>query len=82
MRTPHLVVSDLDADVAALSAEQDRHVRRVLRIRDGAQLSLTDGRGMVADGVLTGDGASVRARRDAQQPPDVTLLVAVSKDNL
>jgi 16S rRNA (uracil1498-N3)-methyltransferase len=50
-RSPHLMVADLAPEVVDIE-EHAHHLLRVLRLRDGAPLSLTDGRGGRADAVL------------------------------
>ena len=87
MRVPHVVV-DLDRPegslppdgaVVELAAVDERHLRTVLRLRDGAALSLTDGAGAVADAVLVPAGAEASRWRRVAPPPDVTVHPAVSK---
>ncbi len=87
MRVPHVVV-DLDRPdgslppdgaVVPLAVGDERHLRTVLRLRDGAVLSLTDGAGAVADAVLAADGAEATRWRTVAAPPAVTVHPAVSK---
>jgi 16S rRNA (uracil1498-N3)-methyltransferase len=87
MRIPHVVV-DLarlpgdpppSAGTVALDPADARHLRTVLRLRDGAVLSLTDGAGCVADAILVPDGADVTLWRTEPPPPEVTVHPAVSK---
>ena len=76
---PHVFVDDLDHPV--LEAEDDRHLRRVLRLRPGAALTASDGRGrwrscrLGADGLdVDGDVVPVAAPR-----PRITVAVAPPK---
>jgi len=57
------------------------HLRRVLRLADGAELSLTDGHGRVARGALSVDGAVLTGPvRDIAAPhPRLVLAQALSK---
>jgi 16S rRNA (uracil1498-N3)-methyltransferase len=57
------------------------HLRRVLRLTDGAPLSLTDGAGRVAAGVLAGEGARLTSevRAVTAGGPRLVLAQAISK---
>lgn len=87
---PHLLVAATsgaglggvaDGDVVPVPVTALHHLRRVLRLADGAPVSLTDGAGHVTDAVLAGDGARcVGAVRTVPRPvPRLTLLQALSK---
>lgn len=80
MRVPHLVVDDR-APVLAVGADTDHHLRKVLRLRDGAAVTVTDGRGGVADAELTTAGLAVVGpwRRADSRAPSVTLWAAIGK---
>lgn len=83
---PHLLVAEplvgraAGQDVA-LDAARVRHLRRVLRLSDGAALSLTDGVDARADARLTGDGARLTgdAVTIAAAGPRLVLAQALSK---
>lgn len=83
---PHVLVTEPLADrttghAVALDPARAHHLRRVLRLSDGALLSLTDGLGMQAVAQLDGDHARLAADADgvAPQGPRLVLLQALSK---
>ena len=78
---PHvLVVHPLDGaeagDRVALPEDTLHHLRRVLRLVDGAPLSLTDGRGVRADGTLDGEGALLGAAVTVSPAPRPRIVLA------
>lgn len=86
----HLVVESAafdgpDVPGLALPADAHHHVARVLRLRPGDRITLTDGRGRWAEAVLApsfGDTGEVTlagpVRRDAD-PPDVGIAFSLTK---
>lgn len=78
MRVPHVVV-DGRGPTAELPPETDRHLRRVLRLRDGAAVSVTDGRGGLAEAVLVPAGLEVGGWTQVERPPVVNLWAAIGK---
>ena len=53
MRINSLVdAGELEKDVAILSPEESHHLARVLRVQPGQEITLFDGRGGVADGIV------------------------------
>lgn len=83
---PHVLVtariSDAtDGDILSIPASTSHHLRRVLRLADGAALSITDGCGAVADGVLIGDRVALvgAVRRTPEPSPRLVLGQALSK---
>lgn len=78
MRVPHVVV-DGRGHTAELAPETDRHLRRVLRLRDGAAVSVTDGHGGLAAAVLVPAGLEVQGWSEAGPPPVVNLWAAIGK---
>jgi len=68
----------VDAD-GGIGPSTLHHLRRVLRLRPGDPLTLTDGRGRHSPGVLTTDGVVTEKWSSAVERPQVTLYVAVSK---
>lgn len=72
---PH-VLGDGNGRVDAASLH---HLRRVLRLPDGAAVSLTDGAGRRAEAHLRGDGLDVGPWSEPAPAPVVTLFAAVSK---
>jgi 16S rRNA (uracil1498-N3)-methyltransferase len=75
---PHLLVdSPWPEGLLGLDAGRLHHLRRVLRLADGAPVAYTDGSGTVGEGVLAGDGVERGAER-AVDPPPTRLTVAVA----
>lgn len=80
-----LYSGDLSGDAVTLDAEQARHARKVLRLRDGDAVELFDGRGGLAEGKLRVSGkasavVAVERRRQEKRPkPWVDLAVAMPK---
>ena len=75
---------DLTGTRVPLDRHQAHHARRVLRLPDGAEVQLFDGRGRVAEGVLVdaGSGPMVEVRRFRVEPltrPYVTIASAIPK---
>lgn len=86
MRTPHVLVDAELADLGpgvqvTLSDDRVHHLRRVLRRGDGDPLTVTDGRGHVAEAVLLGERARLTAEVERTPPPSpaITVLHAVPK---
>jgi 16S rRNA (uracil1498-N3)-methyltransferase len=83
---PHvLVAASLEGIAPGATVTVDpatlHHLRRVLRLRDDAPLSLTDGSGRLASGELVPEGARVTSsvREVAASPPMLVLVQALSK---
>jgi 16S rRNA (uracil1498-N3)-methyltransferase len=81
---PHVLVSSpLDADQGrvALTDAVAHHLRRVLRLDDGAALSVTDGAGRRATARLIADGAELDSAVHVAQrrPPELVLVQALAK---
>ncbi len=83
---PHvLVAASLEGMAPGATVTVDpatlHHLRRVLRLRDDAPLSLTDGSGRLASGELVPEGARVTSsvREVAASPPMLVLVQALSK---
>lgn len=79
-----LFSADVSGDRVTLDAEQARHARKVLRLRDGDAVELFDGSGAVAAGRLRVAGkasaVAIEHRRQEQRPtPWVELAVAMPK---
>jgi 16S rRNA (uracil1498-N3)-methyltransferase len=78
--------SRLDGDVIVLDGADGRHAAVVRRLRPGELISVGDGRGLVAECVVTGPGSgsglvlAVQARREVPGPaPRVTVIQAIPK---
>jgi hypothetical protein len=82
---PHILVAQLPVGGAgtlvALDAATTHHLRRTLRLVEGAELSLTDGVGGHAPARLAPDGAVLTAavEREVRVPPTLTLVQSLSK---
>lgn len=63
----------------SLDEHDDHHLRRVLRLRDGAQLSMSDGGGSWRMGVLGAHGISVDGEVRTEAWPDITVATALPK---
>jgi 16S rRNA (uracil1498-N3)-methyltransferase len=75
---PHLFVPQpWQGESLTLNDRTEHHLRRVLRLNDGAALSYTDGQGRTGEGVL-GDGGLVRGDESYLAPPVAKLTVAVA----
>ncbi len=80
MRVPHVLVpGERRGGERALPPAADHHLRRVLRLRPGAAITVTDGAGGFAPAVLTGSGAEVGAWQDVPREAVVTLHPALTK---
>ncbi len=86
MRINSFVTPDaLKADPVVLSAEESHHLARVLRVEAGQEMTLFDGRGTRAKGVIdtiTKKEVTVRVTECETIPPpavEITLIQAVCK---
>jgi len=86
MRINSFVTPDaLKADTVVLSAEESHHLARVLRVEVGQELTLFDGQGTRAEGLIdsvTKKEVTVQiTARETMDPPavDITLIQAVCK---
>ena len=81
-RTPFVHVEHLPEDGEVVLA-QDRlhHLRRVLRLDDGAAIVVSDGRGRRADARLAGDGATIAGAVvvEPRVRPELVLAQAIPK---
>ncbi len=76
--------ADLDSDVIALSDDVEHHLRRVLRLRDGERVSVTDGVGCWRIAVVdqSSSGLALRAIGPVSErvaAPNFTLVTAIPK---
>jgi 16S rRNA (uracil1498-N3)-methyltransferase len=83
---PHVLVAEplsgIDSgDLVAVADATIRHLRRVLRLADGAALSITDGAGRMAEAVLEAEGARLRSAvmQIPAPAPRLVLAQALSK---
>jgi 16S rRNA (uracil1498-N3)-methyltransferase len=82
---PHVLVAQLPdggaGTLVALDAATTHHLRRTLRLVEGAGLALTDGVGGHAAARLAPDGAALTSavERAVRVPPTMTLVQALSK---
>jgi 16S rRNA (uracil1498-N3)-methyltransferase len=86
MRINSLVdAQELTKDVVRLSSEESHHLSRVLRVQTGQEITLFDGQGNVADGIVDSVGKSaveVRVSKRHSFPPpavQIDLIQAVPK---
>ena len=77
--------ADLRADVIVLAGPEGRHAATVRRIRPGERADVTDGKGLVAECVVTAAAGSqvelrVQARREVPAPePRIAVVQAIAK---
>ncbi len=72
--------SQLGADSLVLSGSEGRHAATVRRLRPGERVDLTDGRGVLAECVVTGaerDELRCEVRARYEEPPPAPRLVVV-----
>ncbi|RMH70859.1 MAG: 16S rRNA (uracil(1498)-N(3))-methyltransferase [Actinomyces sp.] len=76
---PHLLVADIE--VPELDEGEQHHLRRVLRLGDGALVTVGDGRGRWRRAVLAGDALEVTGPVEsvARPHPPVTVAFALVK---
>ena len=72
----HLLVPDVEAP--QLDADALHHVSRVLRLRRGEPVTVTDGAGRWRCCVFTGDGVDVSTEAFTERRPDPPLTIAVA----
>lgn len=78
---PHVLIAVpleglVDGDMVPAPAATLHHLRRVLRHEDGAALSLTDGEGLQAFGVLEGEGLRLMGDPRVSPAPSPRLVLA------
>ena len=86
MRINSLVeAGELEKEVVVLPSEESHHLARVLRVQPGQEITMFDGQGNVADGVIESVGKSAVAARVSNRwavPPSavqIDLIQAVPK---
>ena len=84
MTSPHFFADDVAADHIKLAGEEARHAVRVLRIRPGEEITVSDGRGSVAVATVVEAGSELIAevkehRSDPRPIPRVHVLQAIPK---
>ncbi|MGH9320996.1 MAG: RsmE family RNA methyltransferase [Vicinamibacteria bacterium] len=81
-RERRFYVEDLDSETLALSSEESHHLVQVLRLREGAEVSLFDGKGRAAKAEVVTIGKTVVTLRSLSSEPSressLSLTVAVS----
>jgi 16S rRNA (uracil1498-N3)-methyltransferase len=73
VRAPLVFVEDLDAP--SLDPHDDHHLRRVLRVRDGDDITIADGAGRWRDATF---GDHVRATSDVRAEPEPTPPITIA----
>jgi 16S rRNA (uracil1498-N3)-methyltransferase len=63
----------------SLAEHDDHHLRRVLRLRDGAHVSMSDGRGSWCMGELHAGGFTADGVVRTESPADITVAAALPK---
>lgn len=84
MTAPHFFAPDVSAARVVLEGEEARHAVRVLRVRPGEEITVSNGHGEVVRATVTDAGsrlvAGVEERRSEPPPhPRVTVFVAIPK---
>lgn len=79
---PHVLTAGREGPVLSLSEDQRHHLRRVLRLADGEEVSYTDGAGVLGVGYLRGEVVERGEEKTVPRPMDLTVAVAppASKD--
>ena len=78
---PHLCLGEWDAEhVVAIDPGHAHHLRRVLRIDEGAEVTYTNGRGVIGAGIVRGDIVE-RGDESFLDPPPAVVTVAVVPPN-
>ncbi len=78
-------IKDIRQDSITLSGAEHKHLTKVMRLKKGARISVTDGAGMVYDCLITRAGAKdttlevITSRRNVGEPSrQVTMAIGVS----
>ena len=84
MTAPHFFVADVTGGRVVLERDDSRHALRVLRLRPGEQITVSDGRGSVVEATVGDDDerlvAHVMARRLEPEPrPALHVYQAIPK---
>lgn len=85
MTAPLFLAADVSADVLTLGGDEGRHAATVRRIKPGERIDVGDGRGHVAECVVSGVTATtvtldVTARREVPPPsPRLVVVQALAK---
>jgi 16S rRNA (uracil1498-N3)-methyltransferase len=84
MTAPHFFASDVSAAQVVLESEESRHGLRVLRIRPGEGITVSNGRGEVVHATVVDAGHRLVAdvtRRSTEPPPRprITVFAAIPK---
>lgn len=85
MSAPHFFAADVSGDRVTLGRDDSRHALRVLRIRPGERITISDGSGSVVEATVDADAgdrliACVVARRDEPAPrPALHVVQAIPK---
>lgn len=84
MSAAHFFAEDVSGENVIVEGADARHALRVLRLRPGERVTVSDGRGAIVDAVVAGDRdrlvASVTARRAVAAPrPELHVFQAIPK---
>lgn len=86
MSLPPLFLSDQSGDYHSLSEEDSRHIARVLRLREGQQIHLTNGKGQLFLAELTDSNPrqvmvrTLELLEEVPPPPEIRLCVSPLKN--
>ena len=84
MSAPHLFASSVAEDEVVIEDDDAHHAVRVLRLRPGERVTISDGEGNVADATVVRAGGQLVARVEARrhvrrEPPALTVLQGIPK---
>ncbi|MCI0345605.1 MAG: RsmE family RNA methyltransferase, partial [Chloroflexi bacterium] len=84
MTAPHFFAADVSGEKVLIQGDDARHALRVLRLKPGERITISDGRGEVVDAAVQGDRdvlvASVLARRtELPARPALDVFHAIPK---
>ncbi|MFN2615287.1 MAG: 16S rRNA (uracil(1498)-N(3))-methyltransferase [Actinomycetota bacterium] len=84
MTFPHFFAPSVEDDIVRIEGEEARHALRVLRIKPGERVTVSDGRGTVVEGVVEPDARALVVRvaareRSSSPPPRLVVYPAVPK---
>jgi len=74
----HFLAPSVEGDTITLTGQEARHAARALRVRAGETVTVTDGRGSVVEGVVSGEPRStvaIQVRSRATVPAPVPRVV-------
>lgn len=84
MTAPRFFTGDVSSDLLTLTGDEARHAVKVLRIRTGEEITISDGKGTVAHAVVEAAGSALTARVtqrvvEPQPRPELIVFQAIPK---